>query len=102
MGDSVVFCPWETVFVLLGLVLRADPKTIGGPVIFRPWEACFVVLRQVRSAGGDSLRFRRVLQFAAAERSTFELPAKPDPSAPFHPEGIIRWEQVFAGLKMID
>jgi sugar phosphate isomerase/epimerase len=33
---------------------------------------------------------------------TFNLPAKPDHRAPLHPDGIIRWDEVFAGLKTID
>lgn len=33
---------------------------------------------------------------------TFNLPTKPDHRAPMHPEGIICWDEVFAGLKAID
>jgi sugar phosphate isomerase/epimerase len=33
---------------------------------------------------------------------TFDLPTKADHRAPMHPDGIIRWDQVFAGLKAID
>ena len=33
---------------------------------------------------------------------TFNLPTKPDHRAPMHPDGIIRWDEVFAGLKAID
>jgi len=33
---------------------------------------------------------------------TFNLPTKPDHRAPLHPKGIIRWNEVFAGLKAID
>jgi len=33
---------------------------------------------------------------------TFNLPTKPDHRAPMHPQGIICWDEVFAGLKAID
>ena len=33
---------------------------------------------------------------------TFNLPTKADHRAPLHPDGIIRWDEVFAGLKAID
>jgi sugar phosphate isomerase/epimerase len=33
---------------------------------------------------------------------TFNLPMKADHRAPMHPDGIIRWDGVFAGLKAID
>ena len=33
---------------------------------------------------------------------TFNLPTKADHRAPMHPDGIIRWDEVFAGLKAID
>lgn len=33
---------------------------------------------------------------------TFNLPTKADHRAPMHPEGIICWDEVFAGLKAID
>lgn len=33
---------------------------------------------------------------------TFKLPTKPDHRAPLHPNGLIRWEEVFVGLKTID
>jgi sugar phosphate isomerase/epimerase len=33
---------------------------------------------------------------------TFNLSAKPDHRAPLHPDGIIRWDEVFAGLKAIN
>ena len=33
---------------------------------------------------------------------TFNLRTKPDHRAPLHPDGIIRWDEVFAGLKAID
>lgn len=33
---------------------------------------------------------------------TFNLPTKADHRAPMHPDGIIRWDEVFAGLKAVD
>ena len=33
---------------------------------------------------------------------TFNLKTKPDHRAPMHADGIIRWDEVFAGLKVID
>ena len=33
---------------------------------------------------------------------TFNLSTKPDHRAPLHPGGIIRWDDVFAGLEAID
>lgn len=33
---------------------------------------------------------------------TFNLPTKADHRAPMHPDGIIRWDEVFVGLKAID
>lgn len=33
---------------------------------------------------------------------TFNLPTKADHRAPMHPDGIIRWDEVFAGLRAVD
>ena len=33
---------------------------------------------------------------------TFNLPTKADHRAPMHPDGIIRWQEVFAGLRAVD
>jgi len=43
---------------------------------------------------------RRILHLHLHE--TFNLKTKPDHRAPMHPDGIICWDDVFAGLKAID
>ncbi len=51
--------------------------------------------REVLSLGG-----RRILHLHLHE--TFNLKTKPDHRAPMHPDGIIRWDDAFAGLRAID
>ncbi|HUT95549.1 MAG TPA: TIM barrel protein [Thermoguttaceae bacterium] len=50
---------------------------------------------EVLSLGGPRIRHLHL-------HDTFSLPTKPDHRAPLHPDGIVRWDDVFAGLKAID
>ena len=53
-----------------------------------------------RAADVLSLGGRRVWHLHLHE--TFNLPTKADHRAPLHPDGIIRWDEVFAGLRAVD
>ncbi len=57
-------------------------------------------VKKGRSVEVLSLGGRRILHLHLHD--TFDLKTKPDHRAPLHPDGIIRWEDVFAGLKAID
>ena len=57
-------------------------------------------VKQRRSADVLALGGRRIWHLHLHD--TFNLPTKPDHRAPLHPDGVIRWDDVFAGLKAID
>jgi len=54
-------------------------------------------VKQGRAADVLALGGQRVWHLHLHE--TFNLPTKADHRAPMHPDGIIRWDEVFAGLK---
>lgn len=57
-------------------------------------------VKKGRSREVLSLGKRRIFHLHLHE--TFNLKTKPDHRAPMHPDGIIRWDDVFAGLRAID
>lgn len=57
-------------------------------------------IKEGRAADVLSLGGRRVWHLHLHD--SFDLKTKPDHRAPMHPDGLIRWDDVFAGLEAID